>query len=258
CSRASAVQSWKLVRPRFSPFDRAAARSWPARQEGRKGSAGSAGGGAGRPFSAAPLPPVTARPLPRPADTADAFLTSWRAGQLRAAALSNGLKRGRTSFHDCTALALEHAAGEHGVTVPAGRRDELLAAWYPLRPWPETAEVLCELEARGCRLGILSNGDRAMLEGIAGQLSVRLDHIFSTEESGVYKPAPEVYDLPARALGIAREDYLHVAGSANDVIGAKSAGVPCYWNNRTGDRVLLPEFAADAEGPDLRGVLDLV
>ena len=63
---------------------------------------------------------------------------------------------------------------------------------------------------------------------------------------------------PVHALGIARESYLHVAGSANDVIGAKSAGVACYWNNRTGDRVLLPEFAADAEGPDLRGVLDLV
>ena len=63
---------------------------------------------------------------------------------------------------------------------------------------------------------------------------------------------------PVCALGIAREGYLHVAGNANDVIGAKSAGVACYWNNRTGDRVLLPEFAADAEGPDLRGVLDLV
>ena len=206
----------------------------------------------------ATLTPVIARLLALPADTADAFLTSWRAGQLRVAALSNALKRGRTSFHDCTALALEHAASEHGVTVPADRRDELVTAWYPLRPWPEAAGVLRELKSRGCELALLSNGDRAMLEGIAGELPVPLDFIFSTEESGVYKPDPEVYDLPVRALGIAREDYLHVAGGANDVIGAKSAGVACYWNNRTGDRVLLPEFAADAEGPDLRGVLDLV
>ena len=206
----------------------------------------------------ATLTPVVARLLNLTAGTAGDFLATWRDGQLRAAALSNALKRGRTSFHDCTALALEHAAVEHDVTVPAGRRDELLAAWYPLRPWPEAAGVLGELKSRGCELAILSNGDRAMLEGIAGELPVRVDHIFSTEDSGVYKPAPEVYDLPVRALGIAREDYLHVAGSANDVIGAKSAGVACYWNNRTGDRVLLPELAADAEGPDLRGVLDLV
>ncbi len=206
----------------------------------------------------ATLTPVVARTLALPADAAEAFLTAWRAGQLAAAALSNALKRGRTSFHDCTALALDHAAGAHGVAVPAGRRDELVAAWYPLRPWPEAGEVLAELRSRGHELAILSNGDRAMLEGIAGQLPVGLDHIFSTEDSGVYKPAPEVYDLPVRALGIARGDYLHVAGGATDVIGAKSAGVACYWNNRTGDRVLLPEFAADAEGPDLRGLLDMV
>ena len=206
----------------------------------------------------ATLIPVVARLLGLSDGAAHAFLTSWRAGQLRAAALSNALGRGRMSFHDCTALALEHAAAEHRVAVPAGSREELVAAWYPLRPWPEAPGVLRELRSRGCELALLSNGDRAMLEGIAGELPVRLDHIFSTEDSGCYKPDPEVYDLPVRALGIAREAWLHVAGGANDVIGAKSAGVACYWNNRTGDRVLLPEFAADAEGPDLRGVLDLV
>ena len=79
--------------------------------------------------------------------------------------------------------------------------DELIAAWYPLRSWPEAAEVLGELKSRGCELAILSNGDRAMLEGIAGELTVELDHVFSTEDSGVYKPAPEVYDLPVDALG---------------------------------------------------------
>lgn len=206
----------------------------------------------------ATLTPAVARLLSLSADAAHAFLTSWRAGQLRVAALSNALKRGRTSFRDCTALALEHAAAEHGVAVPAERREELVAAWYPLRPWPEAPEVLRALRSRGCELALLSNGDRAMLEAIADELPVPLDHLFSTEDSGVYKPDPEVYDLPVHALGIAREDYLHVAGGANDVIGAKSAGVACYWNNRSGDRVLLPEFTADAEGPDLRGVLDLV
>ena len=42
----------------------------------------------------ATLIPAVARLLSLPADVADAFLTSWRAGQLRAAALSNALKRG--------------------------------------------------------------------------------------------------------------------------------------------------------------------
>ena len=58
--------------------------------------------------------------------------------------------------------------------------DELVAAWYPLRPWSEAPEVLRELRSRGCELALLSNGDRAMLEAIAGELPVQLDHIFST------------------------------------------------------------------------------
>lgn len=65
----------------------------------------------------------------------------------------------------------------------------------------------------------------------------------------------EVYDLPLNALGIARDEYLHVAGGAGDVVGAKSAGIACYWNNRSAERVLYPEFHADHEGRDLEGLL---
>lgn len=204
------------------------------------------------------LMPVITRLLELPADAAEPFLTTWRAKQLGAAALSNALNRGRMSFHDCTGLALDYAAGKHGVTVSASQRGELIESWYPLQPWPEAGDVLGALKARGYALAILSNGDRAMLESIANQVSVEIDHIFSTESAGVYKPDPKVYDLPIDGLGLGRDEYLHVAGGANDVVGAKSAGVTCYWNNRSGDRVLYPEFAADFEGPDLTGLLDIL
>jgi hypothetical protein len=42
------------------------------------------------------------------------------------------------------------------------------------------------------------------------------------------------------------------------MVGAGAAGVTRYWNNRNADRVLYPQFAADHEGPDLRGLLDLL
>ena len=51
----------------------------------------------------------------------EACLTAWRARRLRAAALSNVLMRRRTSFHDCTRLALEYASSEHGVAVDGQR-----------------------------------------------------------------------------------------------------------------------------------------
>ena len=206
----------------------------------------------------ATLMPVITRILDVPVSDAEPFLTTWRARQLDAAALSNALNRGRVSFHDCTSLALDYAASKHGVTVSASQRGELIESWYPLQPWPEADDVLGALKERGYLLAILSNGDRAMLESIANQVSVDIDHIFSTESAGVYKPDPEVYGLPIDELGLERGEYLHVAGGANDVIGAKSAGVACYWNNRTGDQVLYPEFAADFEGPDLTGLLDIL
>ena len=204
------------------------------------------------------LMPVVTEALELSADAADAFLATWRSKQLEAAALSNALARGRVSFHECTARAFDYAARRHAVSVATTLRDELIAAWYPLQPWPEAGDVLASLKERGYPLAILSNGDRAMLEAIAGQVPVEIDHIFSTESAGVYKPAPEVYDLPNEALGIGRGEYLHVAGGGVDVVGAKSAGVACYWNNRNGDSVLYLEFAADFEGPDLTGLLDIL
>ncbi len=203
------------------------------------------------------LMPVIKRILSLPDDAAEPFLATWRAKQLDAAALSNALGHGRTSFHDCTALALDYAAFKQGVTVSVAQRSDLIDAWYPLKPWPEADEILTQLRERGYELAILSNGDRAMLEGIASQVSTKIDHIFSTEDVGLYKPAPEVYDLPLDGLGLKRNEYLHVAGGANDVIGTKSAGISCYWNNRIGDRVLYPQYAADFEGPDLRGLLEV-
>jgi 2-haloacid dehalogenase len=62
--------------------------------------------------------------------------------------------------------------------------------------------------------------------------------------------------MPVRELGI--ENYLHVAGSPTDVIGARAAGISCYWSNRHDERVILPDYAPDHSRPDLTGVLDLV
>ena len=59
-------------------------------------------------------------------------------------------------------------------------------------------------------------------------------------------------------MTIGIEHYLHVAGSPNDAIGATAAGVACYWSNRHGDTVVLPDYAPAAEGADLTELLDLV
>ena len=187
---------------------------------------------------------------------ASELLELWRARQLGIATLSNALDRGRISFRECTALALDYVLGRHGLRVNGDTRETLVGAWYALDPWPEANQVLAAVKARGYRLAILSNGDQDMLEALAGGFDTPFDDILSSEQCGLYKPHPRVYALPSRELGIER--YLHVAGSPNDAMGAAAAGVDCYWSNRLGDTVLLPQYAPRAQGPDLGGLLGLL
>jgi 2-haloacid dehalogenase len=184
------------------------------------------------------------------------FLELWRARQLAVATLSNALERERITFRDCTTLALDYCLRRYGLDVDNSGREDLVRAWYPLTPWPEANDVLATLRTKGYPLAILSNGDRDMLEALAARLETPFDHILSSEMCRMYKPHPSVYAIPARELGI--ENYLHVAGSPNDVIGAKAAGISCYWSNRQGDRVILPNYAPDHQGPDLAGILAVV
>jgi len=184
------------------------------------------------------------------------FLELWRTRQLGIAALSNALQRGRISFRECTALALDYTLSRYRLEVDDPTRERLVCAWYPLTPWPEADEVLAALTAKGYELAILSNGDQDMLEALAAQFNTPFQHIFSSELCGAYKPHPSVYALPTSTLGI--ENYLHVAGSANDAIGTKAAGVSCYWSNRQKDCVTLPDYAPDHQGPNLEGILDIV
>lgn len=204
-------------------------------------------------YRASLLPVVEAIPGIEP-DRASDFLELWRARQLGVAALSNALERGRIPFRQCTAIALDYALHRHGIDLESTARAGLVEAWNALDPWPEADRVLSAVKAKGYRLAILSNGDEDMLAALAGRFETAFDDILSSEQCGRYKPHPAMYGLPGRELGIER--YLHVAGSANDAIGATAAGIPCYWSNRQGDRVLVPEYAPEAEGSSLSGLLD--
>lgn len=202
------------------------------------------------------LVPAITRVLGLDAHRAADFLELWRNRQLAAAGLSNALEKGRISFRECTALALDYVLHRRGLTADGDGREALIRAWDSLAPWPEADRVLAALAEKGYRLAILSNGDQDMLEALATGFETPFDHILSSEQCGLYKPHPRMYGLPARELGVER--YLHVAGSPNDAMGATAAGVACYWSNRHGDRVLLPEHRPSHEGPDLGGLVDLL
>lgn len=186
------------------------------------------------------------------------LLRAWRAKQLEGALLSNSLQRGRVSFRELTRRALIYTFARAGQSLSKTGVDELVRAWDGLSPWPEAKSTLADLKARGYALGVLSNGDAAMLRAGLRHFDVMFDHVLASDHAGVYKPHPAIYALPQERLGFAREEVLHVAGSANDVAGAKLAGLRCAWSNRNGEPMLQPDVKPDYEMGSLADLLHIL
>jgi 2-haloacid dehalogenase len=203
------------------------------------------------------LMPRVAKAVGAEADAAQ-LMRTWRTKQLEYALISNSLGLGRVPFRTITRRALDYTLGRAKLELTGSKRDELLAAWDELDPWPEANEVLAESKSRGYSIGLLSNGDVAMLEALGRRLGTPPDYIFASETAGYYKPHSSVYALPLDQLGIGAGEMLHVAGSATDVLGTKAAGLRCAWSNRHAELVLDPGLKPDYEFADLRGVLGLL
>ena len=203
------------------------------------------------------LVPVIRRLISAQSDPLE-LVRVWRQKQLEYALISNSLQQERVPFAVITRLALDYALSRVQVDLAEESCQSLVSEWHQLKLWPEAEQVLLEVKKRGYRIGLLSNGDEAMLRMLALRLPIQCDHIFSSEQAGSYKPHPAVYELPLKALGLKSDQVLHVAGSATDVTGTKAAGLPCAWSNRKHDRVLEERYHADYEFENLLGLLDVI
>ncbi len=186
------------------------------------------------------------------------FVRAWRRKQMEYALISNSLERGRISFELITRRALADTLVRCHVTLSESLQTDLLNAWQILQPWPEAASVMDSIKARGYTLGVLSNGDMKMLETLIKRLPPVIEHIFSSEQAGYYKPHPSVYALPLQTLSLAADQVLHVAGSATDALGTKAAGLNCAWSNRNHEPLIDPNYSVDFDMPDLRQLLEIL
>lgn len=79
-------------------------------------------------------------------------------------------------------------------------------------------------------LGLLSNGnsypERCGLEGI-------FQFIIFSQEYGVEKPDPRIFQITLEKTGCSKQELLHVGDSLEtDITGAIKAGINCVWLNR--------------------------
>lgn len=168
---------------------------------------------------------------------ADAISATWRSKQLEYTWLRSLMGK-HADFWVVTGEALDYALERHDIDADAARQsglhDALMQAYLQLSPYPEVNTMLAELRSRGIQLGILSNGSPPMLKAAienAG-LATTFDTVLSVESAGIYKPAPQVYQLAVDQLGVKREDILFLSSNAWDVAGAASFGFRVVWVNR--------------------------
>lgn len=187
-----------------------------------------------------------------------AFVRAWRRKQLEYALISNSLHQMRIPFELITRRALDDTLTRANVRPDETSRMHLVESWEDLQPWPEAPSVLEALKARGYSLALLSNGDASMLQALRKKLPGVIDHVFSSEQAGYYKPHPSVYALPLESSGLTAQEVLHVAGSPTDVLGTKAAGLSCAWSNRQHQPVLDKDYQADYEFSDLNQLREIL
>jgi HAD superfamily hydrolase (TIGR01549 family) len=120
------------------------------------------------------------------------------------------------------------------------------------QPVSGAARLLARVRARA-PIGIVSNN---LLEEQQEKLRTcgldrYVDVLVVSEETGISKPDPRIFEIALARLGCAAADVVMVGDSwAADIIGARDAGIPPVWFNPLG---MLPPDPS-AEVPQLRSL----
>ena len=157
----------------------------------------------------------------------------WRAKQLEWT-WQRSLMRRYVPFSQVTRDALAHACAALRLALDAEKSDRLMRDLLALALYPDARVALDALRSAGCRLAILTNGSRDMIEPLVAHSELAFDAVISVDEVGVFKPAPEVYALAVKRLGVAAGETGFVSSNCWDALGAKSFGFRVWWINRTG------------------------
>jgi len=159
----------------------------------------------------------------------------WRAKQLQYSWL-RAVTGEHTDFWRVTQDGLDWALELRGLSDDAALRERLLSLYWQLQAYPEVPEMLRALKAAGMNAAILSNGSPDMLQGAVQSASLAdvLDDILSVESVGVFKPAPQVYDMVLQRFGVAKHHVLFVSSNGWDAAAAASYGFVTAWVNRAG------------------------
>ena len=115
--------------------------------------------------------------------------------------------------------------------------ETLLEFWYDLFPrlsipMPQARETLIALKAREIKLGLVTNGKSKVQNEKVDALELRefLDLILASEEVGIKKPDPRIFEMALERLQFEAPQVWMVGDHpVNDVLGARGAGLTGVW-----------------------------
>lgn len=189
-------------------------------------------------------------------DKWDRLSQTWRAKHLEYTWIWAQTGR-HTKFWQLAEESLDFAIASVG-GIPAGLRDKLLDAYRSLSAYPEVANVLAGLRAKGAKLAILTNGDPELIEQSvsATGLTGAFDALITVHEVGVFKPDMRVYKLVTDRFACQPSDVSFQSSNRWDATGAKVAGFRTVWVNRMAAPPEYPETAPDLTVANLTPLLD--
>jgi HAD superfamily hydrolase (TIGR01549 family) len=160
---------------------------------------------------------------------ADGYLGEYRSSHGSRTNLAD-----RFWYHYCKML-LEGALG-----TEAGELAERMHSvqFFTNTIYPDTINVLTDLQKRGYRLGVISNWEAPTLPSLCDQFGLTrfFDFILPSREAEASKPDPLIFQKAMDALQVRPEHAVHVGDSFScDVMGARGVGITPIWVNEEGD-----------------------
>ncbi len=166
-------------------------------------------------------------------DKTENLISIWRKKQLEYTWLRNQMNK-YAPFSQVTKEALDYSMRVNGLKNP--RIFDLL---LPIYDSPNLIDGVREAldffqEKTIC---ILSNGTRSMLENGVQKTGIGnfINHIFSVDDIGIYKPRKEVYQMALDKLEVSKEEVLFFSSNQWDVSGASNFGLDSVWVNRNNE-----------------------
>jgi 2-haloacid dehalogenase len=159
------------------------------------------------------------------------FANYWRTTQLEYTWLRSLMGR-HQDFWKVTEQSLDKSMKVF--QIDTSMKDELLDLYKVLSTFPEVEETLKKLKEKKYKLIILSNGTPSLLKELvsSNNLESIFDDVLSIEEVKIYKPHPNVYNIPIKKYQIEKKQFAYLSSNTWDVSAAGNFGFNAVWVNR--------------------------